>query len=195
MSGFLTSWATPAAIRPSESSFSDWISCELRDPELGPVPPNLAEPGQRSCNGDVRGDNKQDDKRAADRQSEVQGQEMKDGDADEFRCRGGATHGPASVVRQQERRYEGKARGQKLLPFSSVSGEKTAALTADAIATSVSASALGGTYWTDTRPISADASTGPNPFWLTSDLVGSSEVHVQARRAYPRVPRRETPYR
>ena len=27
MSGFLTSWATPAAIRPSESSFSDWISC------------------------------------------------------------------------------------------------------------------------------------------------------------------------
>ena len=27
ISGFLTSWAIPAAIRPIESSFSDWMSC------------------------------------------------------------------------------------------------------------------------------------------------------------------------
>ncbi len=88
---------------------------QLRDPELGLVLPNLAEPAGAQRNRDVRGDNKQDDKRAAERHFEVHGREIKDRDGDEADAKEDRHDGPAPVVRQQERRDEGKASGQNLL--------------------------------------------------------------------------------
>ena len=84
---------------------------QLRGPEFGLVSSNLAEPARAQRNRDVRGDDKQDEKRAADQHVEVQGQEVKDSDGDEADAKEDRHDGPAPVVRQQERGDEGKAPG------------------------------------------------------------------------------------